>query len=154
MSAKDILPQNLGLKLLRLDIESREPAFGVRDKDPAVRRTLHRTKHTRTSGRPLKADIEHGFERTAFVLVVPGNLVFAVGFGDALEGLAEAELGERAAGEEEAGGVGSGPVGETVLDAVAGELVGVGSGEDLVAGDFGGDDLGHDLFEDCLSARG
>lgn len=146
MSAKDILPQNFRLELLRLNIESREPAFGVRDKDPAVRRTLHGTKHTRTSGRPLEADIEHGFERTTFVLVVPGNLVFTVGFSDALEGLAEAELGERAAGEKETGSVGSGPVGETVLDAVAGELVGVGGGEDLVAGDFGGDDLGHDLF--------
>lgn len=152
MSTKDILPQNLRLKLFRLNIESREPALGVRDKDPAIRRTLHRTKHTRTSGRPLKTDIKHSFEGTAAVIVVLGHFVFTVGFSDTLEGLAEAELGERAAGEKETGSVGGSPVGETVLDAVAGEFVGVGGGEDLVAGDFGGDDLGHNLFEGCLLA--
>lgn len=33
-----------------------------------------------------------------------------------------------------------------MLDPVAGELVGVGCREDLVAGDLGGDDLGDDLW--------
>lgn len=147
MSAKDILPQNICLELFRLDIESREPAIGMGNKDPAIRRTLHRAKHTRASGRPLKTDIKHGLEWTTVILVGPGDLVFAVGFNDTLERVRETELGERAAGEEETGSVGSSPVGETVLDAVAGELVGVGRGEDHVAGDFGRDDLRDNLPE-------
>lgn len=137
MTAKDVLPQNLRLELLSLDIETREPALGVRDEDPAIRSTLHRTEHTRTSGSPLEANIEHSLEGTAIVLLaVLGQLVFTISLGDALERLVKAELGEGAAGKEETGSVGGSPVGETVLDPVAGELVGVGSRKDLVAGDL------------------
>lgn len=149
MSTKDILPQHLRLELLRLDIEAREPALRVGDEDATVRRALHRTKHPRAGGGPLQADIENGLERAAVVLAVLGDLVLAVGFRDALERVAEAELGEGATCEEEPGSVGSSPVGEAVLDAVAGELVGVGGGEDLVTDDLRGHDLRDDLRDSC-----
>lgn len=115
----------------------------MRDVDPPIARTLHRAEHPGTGGGTLKTNIEDSLKRTTLVLLaVPGELVFTVGFNDALEGIGKAELGECAAGEEEAGSVGSGPVCEAVFDAVAGELMGVGCSEDFVAGDLGGDDLG------------
>lgn len=123
MSTEDILPQYVRLKLLGLNIEARESALGVRDKDPTIRRTLHRTEHTRTSRSSLKTNIKHGLEGATVILAAPSDLVFAVGLGDTLERFAKAELGERAAGEQETGGIGGSPVGETVLDTVAGEFV-------------------------------
>jgi len=49
------------------------------------------------------------------------------------------------AGDQETDRVGGGPVGKTVLNTVSLELVGVGSDEDLVTSDLGGDDLADDV---------
>lgn len=123
MSTEDILPQYLRLELFGLNIKARESALGVRDIDPTIRRTLHRTEHTRTSGGPLETDIKHGLEGTTVVLAFLSDLVFAVGFGDTLERLVKSKFGKRATGEKETGGIGSSPVGETVLDAITGKFV-------------------------------
>jgi hypothetical protein len=118
----------------------------VGDVDSTIAGTLHGTENTGTSGGPLKTDIENGLEGAAALLRLLGELVLTVGLGNTLEFLVQAELGESTAGEKETGSVGGGPVGETVLDAVAGELVRVGGGEDLVTDNLRGDDLHDDLY--------
>lgn len=74
-----------------------------------------------------------------------GQGVLSIRLLNTREGLVEAELLEDTASKEQASGVGGSPVGKTVLDAVGLEFVGVGSGEDLVTGDFRGDDLSDDV---------
>ena len=59
--------------------------------------------------------------------------------------LVEAEFLESATSEQEASGISGSPVGQTMLDAVAFELMSIGGTEDLVTGDLRGDDLGDDI---------
>ncbi len=57
----------------------------------------------------------------------------------------QAEFGQRAASNQQASAIGGGPVGETVLDPVPFQFVRVGGAENLVAGDFRGHNLDHDI---------
>ena len=57
----------------------------------------------------------------------------------------ELELLEDAASNEQTGGVSGCPVGESVLDAITSQLVGVCCAENLVARDFRGHDLADDI---------
>ena len=96
----------------------------------------------------METDIKVGLEGTAHLalnLSSLGELELTVNLLDTLEGLVKLELSESAAGKKETGGVGSGPVGKTVLDAVAGKLVGVGGSENLVTDNLGSDDLADHL---------
>ena len=148
VAAKDVLLEGLGVELLRLNVEAGEAVLGVGDQDAAVRGALHDAEDAGTGRGAGKADIEVGLEGAALAVVGLGGLgegVLAVGLLDTGEVAVNAELGEHAAGEEQARGVGSGPVGQAVLDAVGAELVRVGGGEDLVAVDLGRDDLGDDV---------
>jgi hypothetical protein len=71
--------------------------------------------------------------------------VLTVSLLDTLELLVKVELLEDTAGKEQTGSVSGSPVGKTLVDTVAGELVGVGRGEDLVTGDLRVDNLGDDV---------
>ena len=61
-------------------------------------------------------------------------------------GLVKAELLQNTAGDQQTDSVGGRPVSETVLDAVAGQLVGVGSSQNDVTGDLGRNDLGNNVL--------
>jgi hypothetical protein len=106
--------------------------------------TLHGTEDTGTSGGAGKTDVKEDLEGAALLAIDLnglGELELTIGLLNTSEILIELELLQGAAGEEEAGGVGGSPVGQAVLDAIGLELVGVGSGEDAVTGNLGGDDL-------------
>lgn len=75
-----------------------------------------------------------------------GELVFSIRLFNASERISEFELGESTTSNQKPNTVGSGPVGKTMLDSIALEFVGVGSAEDLVAGNLGGDDLADNIF--------
>jgi hypothetical protein len=120
----------------------------VRDEDTTVGSTLHGTEDTGTSGGTGKTDIKESLEGAAGALVGLdglGESVLTISLLNTGELLVNAELLEGTAGKEETGGVGGSPVGQTVGDAIALELVGVGAGEDLVTGDLRVDDLGDDV---------
>lgn len=119
------------------------------DEDTTVRGTLHGTEDTGTGGGSLQTNVEEDLEGAALAIVGLGGLgelELTISLLNTGELLVEAELLEGTAGDKETSGVGSSPVGKTVLDAVSLELVGVGRAEDLVAGDLGG----HDLADDVL----
>lgn len=148
VTAEDVLLEGLGIELLGLHVETGEAVLGVGDEDTTVGGTLHDTEDTGTGGGAGETDIKEGLEGAALTIVGLGGLgesVLTIGLLNTGELLIEAELLQDAAGEEETSGVGSGPVGKTVLDAIGAELVGVGGSEDLVTGDLGGDDLGDDV---------
>jgi hypothetical protein len=121
----------------------------VGDEKTTVRSTLHGAEDTGTSGGTVKTDIEVGLEGAARLTIDVGGLgklVLSIGTLNTRERLVELQLGEGTAGQEETGSVGSGPVGETMLDAVPGKLVGVGGSEDLVTDYLGRDDLADNLY--------
>ena len=70
VSTEDVLLEDLGIKLLALGIVSREALLIVGDEDTTVRSTLHSTKYTSTSRRPLKTNIEITFKGTWGIIIL------------------------------------------------------------------------------------
>lgn len=148
VASEDVVAESLGVELLGLDVEAGEAVLGVGNVDTAVGGTLHGSEDTGTGGGTGKTNVKEGLEGTALAVVGLGGLghgVLAVGLLNTGELLVEAELDQGTAGKEQTSGVGGSPVGQTVGDAIALELVGVGAGEDLVTGDLRVDDLSDDV---------
>lgn len=148
VATEDVVAESVGVELLGLDVVTGETAVGVGDEDTTVGGTLHGTEDTVTAGGADKTNIKEGLEGTALAIVGLdglGESELTIGLLDTLELLRETELGKGAAGQQKTGSVGGGPVGQTLVDTVALQLVGVGGGEDLVAGDLRVDDLGDDV---------
>lgn len=142
--AEDVFPQRLGFELLGLDVVPGESVFRVRDQDPPVRRSLHGPEHARPRRGARQADVQVAFERAALLAINLGRLrefVFAIGLLDAGEVLVQFELRQGAAGDEESRGVGCGPIGEAMLDAVPLEFMRIRGAEYLVSRDFRRHDL-------------
>lgn len=149
VAAKDVLLEDLGVQLLRLHVVAGETLLRVGDEDATVRGALHGTKDTGAGGSAGKADVEEDLEGAARAIIGLGNLgegELTIGLLDTEEVLVKTELRQGTAGNQETGGVGGGPVGKAVLDAVGLELVAVGRGKNLVASDLGR----HDLHDDVL----
>ena len=95
----------------------------------------------------METDIEESLEWSSALTIVTlssfGKLVLSICLLDTREVFIQAKFLENPTGNEKTSAVCGSPVGKTVLNAVGLELVGVGSAEDLVASDLGGDDL-HD----------
>lgn len=118
------------------------------DQKTTIGGTLHGTENTGTGGGAVKTNVEVGLEGAAHLAVnfsSLGELELAVNLLNTLESLIKLQLGKSAASQEKTSGISSSPVGKTVLDAVEGKLVGIGSGEDLVTNNLGGDDLADHL---------
>lgn len=133
--------ENFSIQLFHLGIEAWEAVLRVRDENASVRRSFHGTEDTRSGRRALQSDVQVALEGAGSVIIGLGELKGSVGLSDTLVLVGEAELGKSTAGDEKTGGVGGGPVGETVLDTVAGELVRVGGGQNKVTLELGRDDL-------------
>jgi len=110
--------------------------------------TLHGTENSRASGGLLQTNVEESLEWTPGLFVDLDLLCqfkFTISLSDTLKVLVKAKLNKGATGQEKTGSVCSSPVGKTVLNSVAGELVSVGGAENLISGNLGVDDLGDDL---------
>lgn len=148
VTTEDVLAEGLGVELLGLNVETGEAGLGVGDEDTTVGGTLHGSEDTGTSGGTGQTNVKESLEGAASAIVGLDGLsesVLSVSLLDTGELLIEVELLQGAASEQETSGVGSGPVGQTLGDTIALELVGVGGSEDLVTGDLGPDDLGDDV---------
>jgi len=127
VAGEDVLAESLGIELLALDIVTGEAVLGVGNEDTTVGATLHGTEDTGTSGGADETDVQENLEGAALLAVDLSGLSegeLTVSLLDTDEVLVHLELLEGAAGEKEAGGIGGGPVGETVGDAVGLQLVG------------------------------
>jgi hypothetical protein len=148
VATEDVVAEGLSVELLGLDVETGEAVLGVGDEDTTVRSTLLGTEDTGTSGGTDQTNVEEGLEGAAGAIIGLGGLgelVLTIGLLNTLELLVKAELLEGTAGKEQTGGIGGSPVGQTLSDTIALELVGVGAGEHLVTGDLRVDDLGDDV---------
>lgn len=145
VDTEDVVAEELVVVGLGLDVVTRETGAGVGDVQTTVGGTLQGTEDTGTGGGAGNTDIKEGLEGTGTLLVGLSLLDSAIGLGDTLVLVSKAELGQDTAGKEETGGIGSRPVGQTTLDAVAGKLVGVGSSQDKVTLELGVHDLAHNV---------
>lgn len=142
--AEDVFSQRLGFELLAFNVVPRESVLRVWDQDPAVRGPLHGPKDTRPSRGARQADVQVTLKGSALLAVNLGRLgelVFAIGLLDARKMLVELELRQGTAGDEESRSVGCGPIGETVLDAVPLQFMGVRGAEYFVPRDLRRHDL-------------
>lgn len=145
----DVLAEGLGIQLLALHVVTRESLLGVGDEDATVGGTLESTEDTGTGGGTGKTNVKEGLEGAALAIVGLSGLgegELTVSLLNTDKVLVEAELGEDTAGDQETGGIGGRPVGQTVVDAVSLQLVGVGSDQDLVTRDLRADDLHDDVL--------
>lgn len=148
VTGEDVLAEGLGVELLGLNVETGETLLGVGDVKTTVGGTLHGGEDTGTGGGAGQTDIKVDLEGAALLTIDLSGLgqgVLAISLLDTSEGVLDAELVDGTAGDQETDRVGGGPVGKTVLNTVSLELVGVGSDEDLVTSDLGGDDLADDV---------
>lgn len=149
VTTKDVLPQNLRVEALALRVVSGETILRMGDVKTTVRSTLHGTKDTGTGGGLVETNIQVALEWAArFIVIALGSLrklVLSVRCLDTSESLVKAELGQSSASEEKTSGIGSSPVCQTVLDAVALELMGISGSENLVTDNLRGDNLADNL---------
>lgn len=121
------------------------------DQNPAVRGPFHGAEDAGAGRGAGEADVEEAFEGAAGFAVDVGGFgegVFTAGFFDPGKVVVEVEFLEGAASDEEAGGVGGGPVGQAVFDAVGAEFMGVGGAEDFAV------DVVNFEFFGCRSGKG
>lgn len=145
VSAVNVVAEGLGVDGLFLLVVARESRVRVGDKDTAVDGSFKGAKDTVSGGRATETDVEEGLERAGTVVEGFHLERLAVGFGLAFVLVGQTELGEHTTGSQETGAVGGSPVGQADLDAVLGELVGIGGGNDNVALELGVGDLDDDV---------
>jgi len=145
MSAKDVLAEDLLVDRLLLSVIADKATLAVGDDDTSVKSALHGTKDTSASACADKTDIEKSAERTALVELLEAVEGSTGGLLDTRIELVDVDLLGSTAGDKKTSGIGSSIVGKAELDAIAGELVGVGSDKDVVTVDAGVDDLADDV---------
>lgn len=135
VSSEDVFLQYLRVQRLIFRIIARESLVRVGDEDATIAGSLERTKDSRASRCALEASIQVCLEWAGGVLIVEGlsHAHLAGGFLHTFIFVREIEPGECSAGDEEAGSIGSSPVGETVIDAVAGEFFGASGSKDKIS---------------------
>lgn len=146
MLAKDVISVHLSAELFALSIVARETLRRVGDVNATVGGALHGSKDAGSGGGTGEAHVEEAAEGARLVLLLVLEELVS---GDLLGSLVDAielELLQETTGKEKASAVGGGVVGQTDLDAVAGQLVGVCGANDLVTLDLG---VGH-LADDVL----
>lgn len=141
MATVNVVGQNFRVQLFHLGIVAGQATLRVGDEKTTIRSTLHGTEHTGTSRSALESDVQEALEWAGSVLVGLGELKSTIGLGDTLVLVGKTKLGQSTTSAEESGSVGGSPVGKTVLDAVAGELVSVGGSQDKVTLELGRNDL-------------
>ena len=163
----DVFPQSLAVELLSFHVVTRESVLRVGNEDTTVRSALEDTKDTGSGRSALKTSVEEALERSWSIFSLSlGQFELSLNLGNTLVLVGEAELGQRSSCDKETDGVGcklgqhdqsasrvkalgvrltGSPVGETVLDAVSGELMRISRGKDDVSLNLGVDDLGDDV---------
>lgn len=146
VASDNVLSENLSVELLGLNVETRESLGRVRDVQTTVRSTLHDSEHLSTSGGSGETNVKEHLERSGTVLNGLGELELSRLLVVTSVSVSQAELGEHTSGNQQTDSVSSGPVGETVLDSVTGQLVGVSGSHDNISSDLGVDNLGNDVL--------
>jgi len=149
VATEDVLAQGVGVQLLCLIVVAGESLLVVGDVETAIGGTLQRTEDSGTGRSTMETNVKIGLEGAALLAIFPlsglGDSILAGRLFNTLKLLVQIQFLERTASEEKTSSIGGSPVGQTVVDAISLELVGVGCDKDLVTSDLGGDQLGNDV---------
>lgn len=146
VAGEDVLSEGLGVELLGLDVPTGESRGGVGNVKTTIGGTLKNTEASSTGGGSGHTDIKEDLEGSGTVLNSLGELVLTLNLLNTGVGLVEAELLESSSGNKKTNGVGSSPVGKTVLHTVSGKLMSVSGGENNVTLELGRDNLGDNVL--------
>ena len=148
MTTIDIFLQDLGVKVLALNVIAGEALLIVRYKDTTIASALHGAEHAATGTRTTKSNVEIRLERPWCLVIIQsfGDLEFSVGFSNAFVLVCETQLGQRSAGSKQASRVGSGPIGKTMVDTIARQFFRRGGDKNKITLKASVDDLDNDLL--------
>ncbi|KAH3667488.1 hypothetical protein OGAPHI_003137 [Ogataea philodendri] len=146
VTTEDVLSQDLGIKLLSLDIPTWESGWGVRNVQSTVGSTLQGTEHSGTGGGSLQTNVQEHLEWSWAVLNSLGELELTLDLLNTGVGLVQTELLQSSSGNKQTSSVSSRPVGQTVGDTVSWQLVGVSSSQNNISGQGGRHNLGDDVL--------
>jgi hypothetical protein len=132
MASEDVLAEDFSIKSLLFLIEAGETLLSVRNVDTTIDGSLEGTEDLSTGGGATKTSVEEGLEGT--------RTLFHVKLG-----VLQVQNSQSTAGAEETSAVSSSPVGQTDLNTISGELMGVGRGQDHITLDLGVDELADDV---------
>ena len=146
--AEDVFLQYLRVQCLALRIKAGESFLRVGDEDATIARSFERTKDSRAGRRALETNVQVCLEWPGSVLITNGcsHGDLAGGLFHTLVFVRETKLVECSAGDEETGSIGRTPVGEAVVDAIAGELFGTSCSKDEVSLQTGVDYLANNFL--------
>jgi len=146
VAAEDVLLVDLSIGgvILTEAGGTREATVVVGDIQTTIASTLHAAEQASTSGGAAQTNIEEGLERGLSFGVSLDVEVLTVDVGATL--VVQTELGVHAASQQQAGAVSCGVVGQTNLDAVAGELVGVSSQHADIVSHVSGENLADNIL--------
>jgi len=147
VTTEDVLLVHLGIgsKVRANTLGTREATLVVRNVEATIASTLQGTEDTSTSGGAAKSDIEEGTEGSARLGVSLNVELLTIRLGLSL--VVQVELGVDAAGQQQTSAVSGRVVGQTNLQAVLGELVGVSSNHTDIVGHVGRENLASDVSE-------
>jgi hypothetical protein len=141
----DVVAEKFSIEGLALNVETGETVLTVGNVDTTIGSTLDGTEKTGTGGGTLETNIKESLEGTGTILNSLSHGDSTIGLSDTLVLLVKTELGKSAASDKKTSSVGSSPVGQTTLDAVAGKFVRIGSSKNVIALELGIDDLADDV---------
>lgn len=130
--SENVLTEDLSINSARLLVESGEALLRVRNVQAAVDGAFHGGKNFGSGGGATETDIKARLEGVSPVLLVKFHRV-------------DAEGGQAATRTQQPSAIGSGIVGQTDGDAVAGKFVSICRGEDQVSLDLCIDNLADDV---------
>jgi hypothetical protein len=142
----DVVTDELSIGLLGLLVVARESGLGVGNGHATIDGTLQGTKDTGASGGSAETHIQVGLEGTGTLFSGLDFVVVSVNLFGTFVSLIQTHLFQDTTGTQQTSGISSRPVGQSKLDAVFGELVGVGSSQAHVTLDLGV----HDLTDNVL----
>lgn len=134
-----------GGPLRSLALGSRVAVIVVRHIDTSIGGSLEHAEDARTAGGTRQTHIEQGLEGLGSLLILRRLHVVLLSVNLSLAVVLERELCVDAASQQQTGGIGSGVVGQTQLDSIAGQLVRVSGGQHHIVRQIRSDDLGDDV---------
>jgi len=117
-----------------------ESLLAVRDQETTIASTLHSTENSVSSGGTSETNVEVSLEWSSVTHIVLHAVVGTVDLVVTLVHVSHLLLDQKSSGAKEANTVGTSIVGETALDSVFGEFLGVSGDHGLVALNSGVDD--------------
>lgn len=145
VTTEDVVSQSVSVQLLGVLVVTRETGLRVGDVDTTISGTLEGSEDSGTSGGSAQTDIQESLEGARAIFNSLDFVVLTVDLFSTGVDFVQLKLVQNSASSKQTSGVGSSPVGQTDLDTIAGQLVGVSSRDNNITLELGIDELADDV---------